>query len=211
MFVCEDEKMKKRRYLVAIVGGIGVGKTTVARQLNEAISDAYYLEEDVSENIFLPEFYSDMKRWAFHSRISTLAMMINNYTKINEADNSIIIMDRCVDELITFATLQYESGNMTNKEYTTYKTLYEGILKMEEPINLFIYCKCSEECSLSRIKSRNRPFEQEIDIDYLKKINQQYDRWIDENGKQYIVVNTETDISETIPKVVELINEKHLS
>ena len=205
------KKMEKRQLRIAIVGGIAVGKTTVARQLSNMVTNSLFLEEDVSENLFLPEFYSDMKRWAFHSRISTLAMMINNYTKSKNIDNSIIIMDRCIDELITFATLQYDMGNLTNKEFTTYKELYEGILALEEPIDLYIYCKCSEECSLTRIKSRNRIFEQNIDADYLKKLNSIYDMWISESSKRYITIDTETDCYETIRKLAEYLNEKHLS
>lgn len=95
--------MAKKR-LVAIVGGIAVGKTTIGNKLLSGIESLKFIEEDVSKNEFLEDFYGDMKRWAFHSRISTLAMIASNYVLDNVSED-IILMDRCLDELITFARL----------------------------------------------------------------------------------------------------------
>ena len=136
-----------------------------------------FIEEDVSKNEFLEDFYGNMKRWAFHSRISTLAMIASNYD-VEAADSSIILMDRCLDELITFARLQYEKGNLSVREFKVYKQLYNCLIAFAPRIDGYIYCYCDSEISMERIKKRNREFEQGIDKTYVDKLNGEYDEWI---------------------------------
>lgn len=149
--------MAKKR-LVAIVGGIAVGKTTIGNKLLSSIESLKFIEEDVSKNEFLEDFYGDMKRWAFHSRISTLAMIASNYVLDNVSED-IILMDRCLDELITFARLQYEKGNLSDREFGVYCQLYSDIVAFAPEIDGYIYCHCDSALSLERIKKRDRKFE----------------------------------------------------
>lgn len=170
------ESMNRKTKLIAIVGGIAVGKTTIGKRLIEKLDRIKFIEEDVSKNEFLSDFYDDMKKWAFHSRMSTLAMIASNY--ILDYEYNIILMDRCLDELITFARLQYEKGNLSEREFKVYSQLYCDILVFAPKIDGFIYCTCPSVVSLERIKSRNRVFEQGIELDYLDKLNMEYEKWI---------------------------------
>ena len=204
--------MDGRVFRVAVVGGIAVGKSTIIQMLRESIPDSTVIEEDISENIFLPDFYADMTRWAFHSRISTLAMTANNYVKTLDCRHPLVIMDRCIDELITFATLQYNGGRMSEKEFLTYRLLYDCLVKMEHPIDLFFYCKCSVRCSLERIRERNRSIEQHITGDYLERLNDQYERWIlSLDPSRVVEINTERQRHEIRSEVIRKLNEKYLS
>ena len=58
--------MKKGLY-VSITGTMGSGKTTAAKLLAKHLK-FHLLEENFGENAFLPKFYQDMERWAFHSQ-----------------------------------------------------------------------------------------------------------------------------------------------
>lgn len=189
--------MQNERFLIAIVGGIAVGKSTILNILSKNLDNCLSIEEDVSQNIFLPNFYEDMKKWAFHSRISTMAMIANNYLNIyNYPEAEVVLMDRCLDELITFAQLHYDKGNMSDKEFAVYKMLYNSILEFAPAIDLFLYVNCSPENSMERIKKRNRSFEQDITIEYIKKLNSYYDRWIMSlNPQKVISLNTDSFIS----------------
>ena len=169
--------MQKKVKYIAIVGGIAVGKTTIGHGLLKILPNMKFIEEDVSKNEFLEDFYGNMKRWAFHSRISTLAMIASNYD-VEAADSSIILMDRCLDELITFARLQYEKGNLSVREFKVYKQLYNCLIAFAPRIDGYIYCYCDSEISMERIKKRNREFEQGIDKTYVDKLNGEYDEWI---------------------------------
>ena len=189
--------MLNNPFFVAIVGGIAVGKSTIINNLHQSIDDSIIIEEDVTYNIFLSDFYDDMKKWAFHSRISTIAMIASNYLQaLNEPIPKVVLMDRCVDELITFAQLHYDIGNLSDKEFAVYKMLYDSIIKLAPPIDLFIYVNCSAEKSIERIKKRNRIFEQGITIEYINNLNQYYKNWITSIDSQKVVLlNTDTSVS----------------
>lgn len=186
--------------LVAIVGGIAVGKTTIGNMIVSNCDSVKLIEEDVSENEFLEDFYDDMPKWAFHSRISTLAMIASNYV-VNDISKDIILMDRCLDELITFARLQFEKGNLSRREFKVYCQLYDDIVAFAPKIDKYIYCYCPPEISMERIKKRNRKFEQGIDLNYIIRLNKQYDTWIDSLDKQkvfYIDTNENININRLI-------------
>ena len=197
--------MSRNATRIAVIGGIAVGKSSIVHTLSKKLNDYYLIEEDVLKNLFLPEFYGDMKTWAFHSRISTLAMITENslgMTKDGQATK--IIMDRCVDELITFAKMHYDKGNMSEKEFSVYSSLYSSIVKLAPPIDLFIYCKCLPEISLERITKRNRSFEQNIDLDYISLLNSYYDEWLSSiDSARVKTINTNSDIDiESIQKFI---------
>lgn len=195
--------MESKTKLIAIVGGIAVGKTTIGYGLLNLFSNMRFIEEDVSRNEFLQDFYGDMKRWAFHSRISTLAMIACNYD--NEGKGAeIILMDRCLDELITFARLQFEKGNLSAREFQVYRQLYNCIISFAPKIDGYIYCYCNPEVSMERIKKRNREFEQGIDISYINRLNEEYNNWIDSQQQDKIIkVNTGKDVD--LQKIKEFI------
>ena len=194
--------MKQKR-LIAIVGGIAVGKTTIGRILVENSNNVKLIEEDVSKNEFLKDFYDDMSRWAFHSRISTLAMIASNYI-VENVNEDVIVMDRCLDELITFARLQFEKGNLSEREFKVYRQLYNDILSLAPKIDGYIFCFCDPKVSLERIKLRNRPFEQGINTEYLIQLNNQYEEWIKTlEASKVLCINTSEDID--IDKVMSFV------
>lgn len=198
------ESTDRKTKLIAIVGGIAVGKTTIGKKLIEKLDGGKFIEEDVSKNEFLSDFYADMKKWAFHSRMSTLAMIASNY--ITDNAHNIVLMDRCLDELITFARLQYEKGNLSEREFKVYSQLYCNILLFAPNIDGYIYCTCPSTVSLERIKSRNRVFEQGIGLDYLDKLNMEYNKWINtlDSNKVFTV---DTSYYVDIDKIKEFIDE----
>lgn len=199
--------MKNRPLHIALVGGIAVGKTTILKSLGQSFTNSYLIEEDVNNNIFLSDFYQDMKTWAFHSRISTIAMIVNNYLSVpNDPSIQVVLMDRCIDELITFAQLHYEKNNMSSKEFAVYKMLYNSFLRLAPSIDLFIYITCSAQTSLERIKKRNRVFEQGISIDYINAINGYYQEWINSLNSEK-VLRICTDDETVLPNIIQKVKE----
>lgn len=198
-------------FRVAFVGSLAVGKSTIICELKNLMDNCIFVVEDASKNLFLADFYEDMSKWGFHTQISSLAMITENYLSCNE--EKIIIYDRCVDEIITFAILQFEHGNMSEKEFMVYKTLYKSILSMVPPVDLFIYCKCPADISLERIKIRNRIFEQDIGIDYLRELNTYYEKWINTIEKDRVeIINTSVEVDVRLIRdiILRRIKEKHV-
>ncbi len=180
-------------FRVSLVGNLAVGKSTIVNGLKSIMDNCVFVLEDASKNLFLEDFYADMSKWGFHSQISSLAMITENFLSCNK--EKIIIYDRGIDEIITFATMQFEHGNMNEKEFKLYKSLYDSILSMLPSVNLFIYCKCPVDISLERIKIRNRTFEQDIDISYLQEVNTYYEKWINTIDKDKVeIIDTSVEI-----------------
>ncbi len=200
--------MENKPTYIAIVGGIAVGKTTILNALKTSFKDSLLIEENVNNNIFLNDFYTDMKKWAFHSRISTLSMISNNYLQVlTDSPPRIVLLDRCIDELITFATLHYDRGNLSDKEFQVYKELYNSLLHFAPKIDLFINVYCNVETSINRIRKRNRDFEQNISKDYIFTLNLYYKNWLSTIDKNKII-NVCTDEGFTLDDIISKISQQ---
>jgi deoxyguanosine kinase len=68
---------------LAVEGPIGVGKTTLARLLSEALG-AEPLLEVVEENPFLPLFYQDRRRYAFKAQVFFLLSRFRQLARLRE-------------------------------------------------------------------------------------------------------------------------------
>jgi len=168
---------------IVISGGIGVGKTTLASRLHEQLPDTLLLLEYPEQNPFLADFYSDRKRWAFHSRIAMLAMFARRQAeaeRITLPASDTILMDRCLGEAVVFARLQHAAGNMTGREFETYLSLRDVLLSCSEPLDLVVYLHCSAAIALERVRTRARPFEASVTAEYLAKVAASYEGWLAE-------------------------------
>jgi deoxyadenosine/deoxycytidine kinase len=162
---------------VSISGGIAVGKTTLAGELSAIMPECQCFIEYPERSGYLSEFYEGMKKWAFHSRIGMLALFLGRYERLDAA-KGVVLMDRCVHELITFARLQYDAGNFSERDFHIYKSIYDAIVALVPPLDIVIYLQCSASIALARIKTRQRPFEANVTDAYLSRICEYYDPWL---------------------------------
>jgi deoxyadenosine/deoxycytidine kinase len=201
--------MPRESLQVAICGGIAVGKTTLAERLTGKLQDCLTLIEHPETNPYLADFYVDMHHWAFHSRIAMLAMFAARYRTL--ADRSvvptIVLMDRCIHELITFATLQYASGNLSDRDFSTYRTLHDGFLALTPPLDMVIYLSCSPTTALERIRLRGRSFEAQVKRGYLDAVAQQYQTWLAALPRATRVLRYSTDEEIDLGRLASTIEE----
>lgn len=162
---------------VSISGGIAVGKTTLARHLSSTLPNCQVFIEHPGRNPYLADFYQDMARWAFQSRIAMLAMFASHYCEF-EPKKEIILLDRCFYELIAFANLHVDLGNMSARDFGVYKMLYDALVALAPPVDLILYLSCSSNVALERAKHRQRAFERELTIDYVEAIEEYYEQWL---------------------------------
>jgi len=195
--------------IITLVGGIGVGKTTLLSELAQMFKSVQTIEENAEQNLYLNEFYENPRKWGFHSRISMISMVATNYKKMEE-DKEIYIFDRCIPELIVFANLEYELGNMTEKEYKLYIQLYDAFCHIIPKIDAYIYLTCSEENSLKRIQQRGRKCEQNVKLDFLSDIKQRYDLWAQKiENKIWINTDNYIDINKTVSQIKTMLKIEH--
>lgn len=160
---------------VAITGNIGAGKTTLAEKLAEHYGwEVYY--EAVDNNPYLSDFYGDMKKWSFHLQIFFLNSRFEQVLKIKcqEIDKT-IIQDRTIyEDAYIFAQNLYDSGNLNETDFKTYKSLFQTIMRAITPPDLMIYLKADLPKLVGQIKKRGRDYEQNIDPAYLSSLNTLY-------------------------------------
>jgi deoxyadenosine/deoxycytidine kinase len=175
---------------IAIAGNIGSGKTTLTELLAEHYQWAPQYE-DVADNPYLYEFYSDMQRWAFHLQMFFLS---KRFKQIMEIKKSIAttVQDRTVfEDAHVFAANLHDMGLMTGADFATYTAIYELLNTLVAPPDLLIYLQASVSTLLEQIKIRGREYEIGIRSDYLTNLNTKYEAWIDSYPHRKIVVNVD--------------------
>ncbi len=162
---------------VAIAGNIGVGKSTLAMLLSERLGWEPFLEA-VEDNPYLADFYQDMARWSFHSQIYFLSRRLRHHWELLQHANS-VIQDRTVyEDAEVFAQNLYQQGLMSERDYRSYRELYEVVTAVLPPPDLIIYLRASVPVLLERIRKRGRPYEKCIPPLYLEQLNRLYETWI---------------------------------
>jgi deoxyadenosine/deoxycytidine kinase len=166
--------MKK---FVAVAGNIGVGKSTLVRMLSDRLDWAPFYEP-VGDNPYLPDFYRDMRSWAFHSQIFFLTRRLQSHRQL-ALHPAPAIQDRSVyEDAEVFAHNLYLQGHMSERDYQTYRELYQVLASFLPPPDLIVYLRASVTTLMRRIASRGRDYEQDIPREYLIRLNALYEAWI---------------------------------
>ncbi len=162
---------------IAIAGNIGSGKTTLAALLSKHYGwEAHY--EDVDTNPYLNNFYEDMKRWSFNLQVYFLNSRFRQVVEIRKREKT-VIQDRTIyEDAYIFAPNLHEMGLMESRDYNNYASLFELMASFIKPPDLLIYLKASVPTLVNQIQKRGREYENSIRLDYLKKLNERYENWI---------------------------------
>lgn len=171
-------KSRKPKH-IAVAGNIGAGKTT----LTELLSKHYKWIpqfEDVDHNPYLNDFYEDMPRWSFNLQIFFLNSRLNQLLDIHKG-NETVIQDRTIyEDAHIFAPNLHEMGLMSKRDFANYFQFFETLKRMIEPPDLLIYLKASVPTLVAQIQKRGREYEENIRLDYLKRLNEYYNKWTEQ-------------------------------
>jgi deoxyadenosine/deoxycytidine kinase len=161
---------------IAVAGNMGVGKSTLTALLSEKLAwEPFY--EAVDDNPYLADFYKDMRKWAFHSQVFFLSRRLRHHHQLLNRPNS-VIQDRTVyEDAEIFAENLYRQGHMGERDYRSYRELYEVLTMFLPPPDLVVYLQASVPTLKHRIVIRGRDFEQDIPTDYLEQLNRLYEEW----------------------------------
>ncbi|MEO5675518.1 MAG: deoxynucleoside kinase [Chitinophagales bacterium] len=161
---------------VAVAGNIGAGKTTLTGLLAKHFNwQAHY--EDVENNPYLYDFYENMPRWSFNLQIYFLNTRFSQIIEILRGEKT-IIQDRTIyEDAQIFAPNLHSMGLMTKRDFENYSALFKTINSLIRPPDLTIYLRGSIGALVSNIQKRGREYEDNLRLDYLRRLNEYYENW----------------------------------
>ena len=188
-----ESEHKEAKY-IAIAGNIGAGKTTLTTQLGKHFGwVAHY--ETTDDNPYLSDFYTDMHRWSFNLQIYFLNRRYQQILEILNGKKT-VIQDRTIyEDAYIFAPNLHDMGLMSTRDFENYFSLFKTMSSQIKPPDLLIYLKASIPTLVNHIQHRGREYEGTISIDYLKRLNERYDTWIEgyDKGKLLVINSDEVD------------------
>jgi deoxyguanosine kinase len=171
---------------IAIEGPIGVGKTTLARLLQEKASVPVYL--DVSDNPFLADFYRDAPGAAFKAQMFFLASRFRQQREIQErlSGEPALVSDYLFARDKIFAYL-----NLDDQEITIYDKFFEALLALVPNPDLVVYLQAPKEVLFERVRRRSLEFEARISDAYVDELIKAYDHFFYHyKDSPLLIVNT---------------------
>jgi deoxyadenosine/deoxycytidine kinase len=169
--------MTEKKIFISIAGNIGSGKSSLTKKIAEQFDFTPYFES-VDDNPYLKDFYDDMKRWSFNLQVYFLSHRFKTHKEILMNEKS-VIQDRSIyEDVEIFAKNLHTMGNMSNRDYANYRQLFAEMTYFLKPPDLLVYLKANTETLVKQIQKRGRVFEKDIDVSYLKLLNESYEEWI---------------------------------
>ncbi len=186
--VAKTAKLKNEVKHIVIAGNIGAGKTTLTNALSKHFGwEPQY--EDVENNPYLNDFYEDMPRWSFNLQVFFLNSRFKQILEIQRG-SKVIIQDRSIyEDAQIFAPNLHAMGLMSTRDFENYLSLFETISSSIKAPDLVIYLKASIPTLVNQIQKRGREYEENLRLDYLKKLNEYYDNWAGryDEGKMLVI------------------------
>ena len=172
---------------IAVAGNIGAGKTTLTKLLSKHYRwEAHF--EDVVDNPYLDDFYTQMERWSFNLQMYFLNTRYRQILKIRESGKD-VIQDRTIyEDAHIFAPNLHAMGLMSQRDFESYKGLFELMERLVQPPDLLIYLRSSIPNLVNQIHKRGREYETSISIDYLSRLNERYEVWANAYGKGKLLI-----------------------
>ena len=195
---------------ISTAGNIGSGKTTLTRLLAKHYGwEAHF--EDVDDNPYLNDFYDDMQRWSFNLQIYFLNTRFNQMLELRKS-GKVVIQDRTIyEDAFIFAPNLHSMGLMSTRDFENYFALFNLISSLIKPPDLLIYLRASVPTLVDHIQQRGRGYEASIRLDYLKRLNERYEAWVESyNLGKIMIIDADNnhfhDNTEDLSKVIDKVN-----
>jgi deoxyguanosine kinase len=186
----------------AIEGVIGVGKTTLARSLMP-LFQATILLEVFEENPFLSDFYSDRERYAFQTQIFFLLSRYHQQRRSVPdilSRNEVLISDYTFEKDALFAQI-----NLKGDELDMYYRVHEALAEKIPAPDLVVYLRADTDVLMQRIAMRDRPYERNMQREYIDELNRAYDRFFSDGfQRRSPVLTIETNELDYVRRVEDL-------
>lgn len=196
---------------IAIEGVIGVGKTTLARKLQDRF-DAELQLEVFEENPFLANFYQDRERYAFQTQIFFL---LSRYQQQRKSVKEIVDNGRSLMTDYTFSKdALFASINIKGDELDMYYRVHEALKEKIRMPDLIVFLRADTDVLMQRIVMRDRTYERDMERDYIDILNKRYTEFFTHHYQGPDVLSIDTNNinivknPEDLDLIEKMINEK---
>lgn len=192
---------------IVIAGNIGSGKTTLTGMLAKHYGwEAHY--ESVTDNPYLNDYYNDIARWSFNLEVYFLKERFKDVLQIAQSERD-VVQDRSIMEgVYVFTAGNHDMGNLSDRDYETYISLFEQMMDVVKQPDLMIYLRASVPHLVANIQKRGREYEQAMKIDYLTELNERYEDFVlnKYKGPKIIIEKDELDFLNNPKDFIKITN-----
>lgn len=158
-------------FYIAIEGVIGVGKTSLAQRLGERLN-AKLLLDPSDENPYLEDFYQDPRRFAFQVQ---LFFLISRYRQLLQVSSqSDLFHDYLIADYIFAKDRIFAQLNLEHRDFALYEKVATLLEKEIQKPELVIYLQSNPQKIMEKIRKRNRRYERNISIEYIRQLNEAF-------------------------------------
>src|SRR4030042_2555382 len=163
--------------LVLVAGNIGAGKTALTERIGSR-RGWWTGYESVADNPYLSDFYADMHAWSFHLQIFFLGHRADQYLEASRDARSAILDRSIYEDAHIFARALHNLGNLAERDYLSYRKLFEHVVESLPRPDLLIYLKAPVSVLMDRIRKRARNMETGISAEYPNLLDSFYEEWL---------------------------------
>ncbi|WP_421616765.1 deoxynucleoside kinase [Brevibacillus sp. TJ4] len=162
--------------LVTVEGPIGIGKTSLARELSQAFS-LELLEEIVYENPFLGKFYENVAEWSFQLEMFFLC---NRYKQLQDIHTDYLRQGiSVVSDYNIFKNTIFARRTLSEENLPKYLKIYDILTEDVPQADLVVYLTASLDTVMRRIAMRDREFERNMDVAYMEQLIADYEAFME--------------------------------
>jgi deoxyadenosine/deoxycytidine kinase/NTP pyrophosphatase (non-canonical NTP hydrolase) len=181
-----SQQTRPRFWYIIVEGAIGVGKTTLARMLRDHLNTDLILEV-FEENPFLSKFYASRAQYAFQTQMFFLLSRYRQQQRVlRMIGQRALISDYMFAKDWLFAQL-----NLAGDEWEVYRQIHDALAEQIPMPTLLVYLQADTDVLMGRIAQRDRPYERDMDRDYIDSLRQAYERFFaDDHAVPVLTIDT---------------------
>lgn len=171
---------------IELIGGMGIGKTTLCRALHH--NGMHCIYENLEHNPYLALSYDDPDSFGFYSQMT---FVLGNFFGIvqNVDPDEIVVFDYS-----TITDKAYSSLFLQGKAQALALQTIEFLEEKEGYADLYINLTCSPETQLARVRARDRDHEAHVDLEFLATLSGHMQHYVAEAQRKGLsVLHIDTD------------------
>jgi deoxyguanosine kinase len=169
---------------IVIEGAIGVGKTTLARMLQDHLQTNLLLEV-FEENPFLAKFYESRARYAFQTQ---MFFLLSRYRQQQEQVPRLLSLGALVSDYMFAKDWLFAQLNLVGDEWEVYEQIHTALAEQITTPDLIVYLQADTDVLMGRIAQRDRPYERAMDREYIETLRQAYEGYFAEQRDVPVLV-----------------------